>query len=89
MSRSVAGEIDLWSLVLDQSQVDPEDLAAAIEREVSKPKLDFRTRLLIRDGVDSLRGFWGTERFSEWLRQTPARDTIEAIFNADNFQSVL
>ena len=83
MSRSVAGEIDLWSLVLDQSQVDPEDLAAAIEREVSKPKLDFRTRLLIRDSVNSLRHFWGEPRTSEWLRQTPAKDTIEAILNGD------
>ena len=83
MSRSIIGEIDLWSLVLDQSQIDPDDLAAAIEREIQKPVLDFRTRLLIRDSVDSLRNFWGTARVSEWLRETPAGDTIETIVNGD------
>src|SRR5882724_8036490 len=83
MSQSVAVEMDLWSLVLDRPQIDPDDLAAAIEREVCKSALDFRTRLLIRDCVDSLRGFWGAQRTSEWLRETQAGDTIQAIANGD------
>jgi hypothetical protein len=83
MPAGVAGKVDLWSLVLDQSEIDPDDLAAAIEREVQKAALDFRTRLLIRDSVDSLRRFWGPQRTSAWLRETQAADTIQTIVNAD------
>src|SRR5882762_9732012 len=83
MSAGVAGKMDLWSLVLDQSEIDPDDLAAAIEREVQKAALDFRTRLLIRDSLDLLRRFWGVERTSEWLRKAESGDTIRAISNAD------
>jgi hypothetical protein len=83
MSRVVSGELDLWSLVLEQSQIDPDDLAAAIEREVQKGSLDFRTRLLIRDSVDSLRRYWGPERTSAWLREREAADIIQTIINGD------
>lgn len=83
MSRSFAPDVDLWSLVLDQSQIDPDDLALAIEHESHKGPLDFRTRLLIRDSVDSLRRFWGQQKTSAWLRETPSGSTIEAIAGGD------
>jgi len=83
MARALAREIDLWSLVLDQSQIDPDDLAMAIEREAQKESLDFRTRLLIRDSIESLRHVWGEQRTSAWLQQTPAADTINSIANGD------
>jgi hypothetical protein len=83
MSKAVAGEVDLWSLVLDQSQVDPDDLAVAIEREAQKEALDFRTRLLIRDSVESLRRFWGPQKTAAWLRETGSGGTIEAIANGE------
>jgi hypothetical protein len=83
MSRTVSREVDLWSLVLDHSQIDPDDLAIAVEREVEKGSLDFRTRLLIRDSVESLRRFWGAPRTSAWLREAQVGSTIETIANGD------
>jgi hypothetical protein len=83
MLKRPEAEPDLWSLVLDQSQIDPGDLAFAIEREVQNAVLDFRTRLLIRDSVESLRRFWGPQRTSEWLQNAPSRDTIETIAKGD------
>lgn len=83
MSRLASAQRDLWSLALDQSQIDPDDLAAAIESEAQKHQLDFRTRLLIRDSVESLRQFWGPARTSTWLREAQLGDTIQAIANGD------
>src|SRR5881227_3729825 len=83
MSRLASAQLDLWSLALDQSQIDPDDLAAAIEGEAQKGRLDFRTRLLIRDSVESLRRFWGPARTSIWLREAQAGDTIQAIAKGD------
>src|SRR5207244_2512005 len=75
---------DLWSLVLDQIYVDPADLAGAIQEEATLEPLDYRTRLLIRDGVEALRSYWGTSRFEDWLAQCPVRNKIEVI-RRENF----
>jgi len=83
MSRAVSPEFDLWSLVLDQPEIDPDDLALAIAREAQKPELDYRTRLLIRDSVDSLRRIWGAQRMTAWLRDAHSGATIEAITNGE------
>src|SRR6266487_2020895 len=80
---TASAQPDLWSLALDQSQIDPDDLAAAIEREAQKGQLDFRTRLLIRDSLASLQQFWGAARTAKWLREARAGDTIQAIANGD------
>jgi hypothetical protein len=58
---------DLWTLVLDGAQIDAMQLARAIEHEVDRRQLDFRTRLLIRDGLDALRRHWGERRLNSWL----------------------
>jgi hypothetical protein len=83
MSQASSVQADLWALALDQPQIDPDDLAAAIEREVGKGDLDFRTRLLIRDSVESLRRFWGEEKTSAWLAEAKAGDRIAAIVKGD------
>jgi hypothetical protein len=70
---------DLWSLVLDHQYVDPQELAAAIEEEATGGNLDYRTRLLIRDGVDALESHWGRERLATWLAQSPSRFRIDTI----------
>jgi hypothetical protein len=74
---------DLWSLVLDQQYVAPGDLAEAVEAQAAETALDFRTRLLIRDSVEALRGYWGEDRFRAWLERSPARGRIEAIGRED------
>lgn len=58
---------DLWSLAIGPPEVDPDDLAEAIEHQAARDKLDFRTRLLIRDSVEALRKHWGQQRVSAWL----------------------
>jgi hypothetical protein len=75
----VAQAKDLWALVKYRPQIDPDDLATAIQDELQDEALDYRTRLLIRDGVDALRGYWGEARFQQWLDRCPARDRISAI----------
>lgn len=53
---------DLWDLIAGGSQVDPDGLASAITRQVESRDLDFRTRLLIRDGLNALQEYWGRAR---------------------------
>jgi hypothetical protein len=50
---------DLWELVWGKPQIDPADLAAAVEEQAREEGLDYRTRLLIRDSVEALKGYWG------------------------------
>jgi hypothetical protein len=76
-------EHDLWSLTAGQPQIDPDRLAAAVEREASLDGLDFRTRLLIRDSVDALARRWGPERLAAWLERTPAQDCIRRIIGEE------
>src|SRR5262249_48370415 len=71
--------IDLWSLTRGRPEVDPADLAAAIQEEAGRARLDYRTRLLTRDSVAALRDHWGDEKFANWLSACPSRNRIEAI----------
>lgn len=73
---------DLWSLVLDQLQVDPDDLVEAIEEQVRRRDLDYRTRLLIHDSLHAMQQHWGPERLQRWLLQCPHREQIKAIWAA-------
>jgi hypothetical protein len=72
---------DLWSLVLDRQQIDPQDLTAAIEDQIIREDLDYRTRVLIRDSVKALRHYWGPERLAAWLKASPVGQRIESICN--------
>src|SRR5438132_12852502 len=75
---------DLWSLIWGTPQVDPNDLAAAIEEELAQHEgQDFRTRLLIRDGVHALEHHWGKERLRNWLQRSPVRTHIEHILHEE------
>ena len=74
---------DLWSLTYGQPQIDPADLALALEMEAGREVLDFRTRLLIRDSLDALADRWGSERVREWLSRSPRRLRLEAIWHED------
>ena len=70
---------DLWSLTFGRSQIDPDLLAAALEREASEGDLDYRTRLLIRDSMDGLARHWAPERFEAWLAASASRSVLEEI----------
>jgi hypothetical protein len=78
---------DLWSLVLDQQYIDPTELAEAIEDQVVRDDLDYRSRLLIRDGLDALRQYWGGERLAGWIKACPVGRKIETIWQ-DDFEEV-
>jgi hypothetical protein len=69
----------LWDLVWGKPFVDAAALAEAIEREASRPDLDNRTRLLIRDGTEALAAHWGRDRAALWLHGSPAGQRIEQI----------
>jgi hypothetical protein len=74
---------DLWGLVWGTPEIDPGDLARAVEEQAAEEGLDYRTRLLIRDSVEALKGYWGAERVSRWLAASPARDVVQAISRED------
>lgn len=79
----VAQQRDLWSLTWGKPQVDPAMLAEAVRQEVHHDELDFRTRLLIRDSINALKGYWGRERVETWLAACPEHDAITAILQED------
>jgi hypothetical protein len=70
---------DLWSLVLNHQWVDAQALRAAIEEQVVRRDLDYRSRLLIRDSVKALRHHWGDDRVEAWLKHSPVGEEIKAI----------
>jgi hypothetical protein len=70
---------ELWDLVWGKPVIDPRQLAAAIEREAEREDLDYRTRLLIRDGAQALEDYWGRDRHREWLRRTGIAPRLGAI----------
>jgi Nucleotidyltransferase of unknown function (DUF6036) len=74
---------DLWSLARNRQCVDPQELAAAIEDQIARGDLDFRSRLLIRDSMDALDQYWGKERLTAWLATCPVRAEVEAIWDDD------
>ena len=49
---------DLWKLAVCGPDIDPNDLARAVEDLAETSDLDYRSRLLIRDSVDALRDYW-------------------------------
>src|SRR6516165_7003427 len=70
---------DLWSLVWGTPEIDPDDLAHAIEDQATEEKLDYRTRLLIRDSMVALEAYWGRERCSAWLAASPSGEIVKTI----------
>jgi hypothetical protein len=75
----VAATKKLWSLVWGSPQVDPGDLACAIAEEAGNEPFDFRTRLLIQDGLKALEQYWGAGRFEQWLEKCSGRKKLEEI----------
>jgi hypothetical protein len=74
---------DLWSLVWGRPQVDPLELADAVQEEVGQAVLDFRTRLLVRDSLNALQKHWGDERLGAWLSASPVREKLAAIWQEE------
>jgi hypothetical protein len=70
---------ELWSLIPGGRQVDPARLAAAIVKQIESRDLDFRTRLLIRDGLNALAHYWGADRLATWVERSGVRNEIERI----------
>jgi hypothetical protein len=70
---------ELWDLVWGKSRIDGTQLASAIEREVVRDDLDYRTRLLIRDGEQALADHWGIEKHTRWLLTKGVGPRLEAI----------
>ncbi|HLJ93519.1 MAG TPA: DUF6036 family nucleotidyltransferase [Gemmataceae bacterium] len=79
----VAQPKDLWKLVLERHEIDPADLAEAIEERTREGELDSRTRLPILDSVVALERYWGQKRHMAWMDTCPARQRIESILRQD------
>lgn len=74
---------DLWTLTFGRPEIDPTDLAAAVESEAARDDLDFRTRLLIRDSLDALARRWGSDRVQHWLSRSPVQSRLLALWRED------
>jgi hypothetical protein len=72
-------------LALSALPIDASAFAAAIELEASQPieSLDFRTRLLIRDGVAALRSYWGSPKMDQWLSHLACQESLRTICDQD------
>lgn len=88
----VAKGPDLWKLVFRGPEIDPNDLAQAVEALAAKSDLDYRSRLLIRDSVDALRDYWPKNRWDDWLSHSAAQQAIRQIhdepFEEIGFRSI-
>ncbi len=71
--------LDLWTLVQERPEIDPNDLADAVVSQVSDEPLDYRTRMLIHDSVDALSQFWGLSRTEKWLAHCSFQHEIGVI----------
>src|SRR5262249_15476666 len=79
---TAADTADPWKLVWGQPYIDSRRLAAAIEKDLQEnASPDFRTRLLVRDAVRALRGFWGAGKFRRWLAASRVASRIDAILS--------
>lgn len=72
-------DADLWTLIRARPYIDPGALASAVQSEAGRESLDYRTRLLIRDSVQALEGYWGENVLAAWLAGCPYRERIHAI----------
>lgn len=73
---------NLWQTVVGRSQIDPDELADAVQGELlSNRRLDSRDRLLVRDSLLALRCRLG----DGWLRERLARvqDKVENILSEE------
>lgn len=76
----MAVDTKLWTLTTaGRPHIDADELAAAVEDQVARQDLDYRSRVLIRDSVNALRHFWGDRRVAKWLAGSPHGQVIEAI----------
>lgn len=83
-ARNEALQSDLWTLTRCYPSIDPKRLARALEKSVqTAERLDFRTRLLIRDSLAALESHWGLLQFTRWLRASPTHSRLEAIRQED------
>jgi hypothetical protein len=74
---------NLWDLVQGNQWIDPEDLFAAIAEEIRQPQPDFRTRLLIRDGLNALQQYWGSDSLLRRLRQSGREEQLETVWHEE------
>jgi hypothetical protein len=69
---------NLWELARSGRLIDAQTLADALSAEVAAAAFDcdFRTELLVRDGLDALAGHWGRGRTEAWVDAQPSRDQL-------------
>jgi hypothetical protein len=79
----MAASCDLWTLTREHQWIDPAELAASLEEQARRGDLDFRTRLLIRDSLESLSQYWGGNRVREWLTRSTQQEVLEQIWQSD------
>jgi hypothetical protein len=76
----------LWSLPFGRLQIDPSEIAAALNclqiRDTGT--LDTRSRLLIRDALRALLSHWGEERFRAWLAGAASPGALLAIEHGED-----
>jgi hypothetical protein len=79
---------ELWFIARDAPLVDAATLARAPEAAVNGEPLDYRTRLVVRDGVRALRNHWRTARFDAWLDGCSSSDEIQREKDRDDLRAI-
>lgn len=70
---------ELWTVTQYPRDVDAVKLACALESAAGEIPLDYRTRLLVRDGSRALEAHWGRSQFAAWLERSPRRRELVEI----------
>ena len=73
----------LWGLARSGLPIEAAELATAIEDQASEDDPDFRTRLLIRDGLQALAAHWGPDRLNRWVAGSPESSRLKEFRLAD------
>jgi hypothetical protein len=73
----------LWGLARSGLPIDAADLAGAIEDQAGEEHPDFRTRLLIRDGLRALAARWGQDRLDRWVAASPTGPRLDEFRRSD------
>ena len=75
---------DLWALALSGHPIDISLLVAALDGAVAgraNADLDFRTRLLVRDGLNALAFKWNTSRVEKWIGESANPKLLAGIWH--------
>lgn len=70
---------DAWKLVRTPGQIDAQTLFDAVRRLPEIEDFDYRSEMLVHDGLNALGDHWGESALQQRLEACPNRQLLEAL----------